>query len=68
MNIQSFKGREKARRYVMQALYSWVISNNNLQDIEKYYLADRNPKKFDLDYWGQIVATSKKLTIATARK
>jgi N utilization substance protein B len=49
--MQSFKGREKARRYVMQALYGWLISNNALKDIEAFYLADRNPKNFDVEYF-----------------
>lgn len=49
--MQSFKGREKARRYAMQALYGWALSNNALKDIESFYLADRNPKNFDLAYF-----------------
>jgi N utilization substance protein B len=49
--MQSFKGREKARRYAMQALYGWLIANNALKDIEAFYLADRNPKNFDLEYF-----------------
>lgn len=35
----------------MQALYTWLISKNNLKDVEAYYLADRNPKKYDVDYF-----------------
>jgi N utilization substance protein B len=49
--MQSFKGREKARRYAMQALYGWVIANNSIADIEAFYLADRNPKNYDVDYF-----------------
>lgn len=49
--MQSFKGREKARRYAMQALYGWLISGNTLKEIEAFYLADRNPKNFDLEYF-----------------
>lgn len=49
--MQSFKGREKARRYAMQALYGWLIADNALADIEKFYLSDRNPKNFDCDYF-----------------
>lgn len=51
LNTPSFKGREKARRYAMQALYGWVIANNNLADIEKFYRADRNPKNYDVEYF-----------------
>lgn len=49
--MQSFKGREKARRYAMQALYSWAISGTDLADIEAFYRADRNPKNYDLEYF-----------------
>jgi len=53
--MQLFKGREKARRYAMQALYGWLIADNPLQDIEKFYLADRNPAKFDLEYFQRLL-------------
>jgi len=53
--MQVFKGREKARRYAMQALYGWLIADNSLQDIEKFYLADRNPLKFDLAYFQRLL-------------
>lgn len=49
--MQSFKGREKARRYAMQALYGWLIAANPLKEVEAFYLADRNPKNFDCDYF-----------------
>lgn len=49
--MQSFKGREKARRYAMQALYGWLLSNNELKDIEAFCLADRNPKNYDVAYF-----------------
>lgn len=49
--MQSFKGREKARRYAMQALYGWLIANNDIKDVEKFYRADRNPKNYDVDYF-----------------
>lgn len=49
--MQSFKGREKARRYAMQALYGWVIADNSIAQIEAFYLADRNPKNYDSNYF-----------------
>lgn len=51
VNMQSFKGREKARRYAMQALYEWIIADNAIRDIEAFYLADRNPKNYDMHYF-----------------
>jgi len=49
--IYPTKKREKARKFAMQALYTWQVSGNDLADIEKYYLADRNTEKFDLEYF-----------------
>lgn len=49
--MQSFKGREKARRYTLQALYSWQLSGNDIKNVEAFYLADRNPKNYDMDYF-----------------
>src|SRR5260370_35034513 len=51
VNMQSFKGREKARRYAMQALYGWLIANSDIKDVEKFYRGDRNPKNYDVDYF-----------------
>ena len=56
MNLcKIFKGREKARRYAMQALYGWILTGNSLIDIENHYLADRNPNKFDVAYFLQLL-------------
>lgn len=54
-NMQSFKGREKARRYTMQALYGWHIAKNSIRDIETFYLSDRNPKNFDAEYFSRLL-------------
>ena len=53
--IYPTKKREKARKFAMQALYTWHISGNDLIDIEQYYLADRNPDKFDLEYFKKLL-------------
>lgn len=53
--IYPTKKREKARKFAMQALYTWQISGNNLNEIEKYYLADRNQDKFDLAYFQKLL-------------
>ena len=49
--MHSFKGREKARRYALQALYGWLLADTPIKDIQAFYLADRNPKNFDLTYF-----------------
>ncbi len=50
-NNISFKKKSNARRFAMQALYGWMISNNELSLIEQHYLQERNPKNFDVDYF-----------------
>lgn len=50
-NNNNIKKISSARRFVMQALYSWLISNNDITLIEQHYLTDRNPKNFDVDYF-----------------
>ena len=47
----SIKKRQRARRYVMQALYTWDISGGNLQEVAGFYLQDRNNQKFDVTYF-----------------
>ena len=46
-----FKKKSSARRFAMQALYSWMISKNDLSLVEQHYLQERNPKNFDVDYF-----------------
>lgn len=47
----SFTGRRKARRYVLQALYAWVLSANALSDIEAHFLMDHATEEFDREYF-----------------
>lgn len=53
--MQSFKGRERARRFAMQALYGWHIAKHDIKDVEKFYRADRNPKNYDEDYFIHLI-------------
>ncbi len=53
--MQSFKSRAKARRYAMQALYSWAISKDDIHTVEAFYLADRNPRNFEVQYFHKIL-------------
>lgn len=47
----NFKKTTSARRAVMQALYTWSISKNDILNIEQYYLEERNPKTFDVQHF-----------------
>lgn len=53
--MQSSKQRKKSRKYAMQALYSWQMSGTNIGDIKDFYLADRNPGKFDVEYFEMLL-------------
>lgn len=46
-----FKKKSSARRFAMQALYSWMISKNDLTVVEQHYLQERNQKNFDVEYF-----------------
>lgn len=48
-------GRKKARRYAMQSLYSWQISQNSLKDIESHTLLDHATEHFDRAYFTQLL-------------
>ncbi len=47
----SFSGRRKARRYALQALYSWMLSGNALSDIETHFLMNHAAEEFDREYF-----------------
>lgn len=47
----SFAGRKKARRYALQALYSWILSENELSDIETHFLVEHAAEEFDREYF-----------------
>lgn len=53
--MASFKKREKARRYAMQALYGWAVTGNDVSSVESHYLSDRNPNKFDVEYFSRLI-------------
>jgi len=47
--------RRKARRFAVQALYSWQISGANLGQIEAEFRADNDMSKVDLEYFHDIL-------------
>jgi len=46
--------RRKARRFVLQALYEWQLSRNNVGDIEKRFLTVNDMKKVDVAYFHEL--------------
>lgn len=47
--------RRKARRFLLQALYQWQISGDDLTTIENQFLADHNMKRVDTDYLHELL-------------
>lgn len=50
-----FGARKKARRYVLQALYAWMISGNSINDIETHTLIEHGEENFDREYFHTLV-------------
>ena len=48
--------RHKARRYAVQALYHWQMTQDSAQDVIAYMLPDVNQNKTDMDYFEELVS------------
>ena len=53
------KGRGKARRFAMQAIYQWQMTGDDIGDIKRQYIADNNMdgdnSSVDKDYYAELV-------------
>lgn len=47
--------RRKARRFALQALYEWAISQNPMFEIEARYRVENDMHKVDLDYFHELI-------------
>ncbi|MCJ8294050.1 MAG: transcription antitermination factor NusB [Colwellia sp.] len=43
--------RRKARELAVQAIYSWQVSQNVVNDIEVNFIADNSKRRFDIEYF-----------------
>jgi N utilization substance protein B len=50
-NILKPSPRRKARELAVQAVYSWQISQNSVNDIEVNFIADNSKRRFDIEYF-----------------
>lgn len=50
----SIRGRVRARRCAVQALYQWQLSGQDPKDILLEFVADRELIKVDMDYFRQL--------------
>lgn len=51
----NFSGRKKARRYAVQALYGWSMTQNPLSEIEAFILSEHPEEIFDRDYFSYLI-------------
>ena len=47
--------RRKARRYIVQALYQWSMTQATAAELAAQFLTDNDPKSFDGDYFREVV-------------
>ncbi|QJC31925.1 transcription antitermination factor NusB [Enterobacteriaceae endosymbiont of Donacia versicolorea] len=52
-----FTDRYQARKYALQAIYSWQLSKNNFHDIQYYFLNEsiQDIKNIDIDYFNDLI-------------
>ncbi|QJC32737.1 transcription antitermination factor NusB [Enterobacteriaceae endosymbiont of Donacia semicuprea] len=52
-----FTDRYRARKYALQAIYSWQLSKNNFNDIQYYFLNEsiEDIKSIDIDYFNDLI-------------
>ena len=43
--------RRKARELAVQAIYSWQVSQNVVNEIEVNFIADNSKRRFDIEYF-----------------
>ena len=47
--------RRRARECAVQALYSWYISQNNIEQVELHFIADEDMNGVDLPYFRKLL-------------
>ncbi|KTD21870.1 transcription antitermination factor NusB [Legionella londiniensis] len=55
MDNLSIKGKRKARRLALQALYQWYMTASNLSDIEAQFRAMNDMSKVDSQYFCRLL-------------
>lgn len=47
--------RRKARELAFQAIFSWEMSQNSVNNIEVNFIADNSKRRFDIEYFQQLL-------------
>ena len=55
MENQSIKGKRRARKLALQALYQWLMSGSDLSEIEAQFRVANNMEKVDADYFCRLL-------------
>ncbi len=49
------KNRSKSRQFAVQALYSWLLTQQNVADIEVHFLSEHDMEDADVAYFQEIL-------------
>ena len=49
------KNRSKSRQFAVQALYSWLLTGENVSDIEVHFISEHDMEDADVSYFQQIL-------------
>ena len=55
MEKQTIKGKRRARKLALQALYQWLMSGSELYEIEAQFRVANNMEKVDTDYFCRLL-------------
>jgi N utilization substance protein B len=50
-NRELIRGRQNARKIIVQALYQWHMNTAEVSELQAQYLSANNPAKFDNNYF-----------------
>lgn len=66
-NNQTIKGKRRARKLALQALYQWLMSGTELSEIEAQFRVANDMQKVDADYFCRLLhAIPAQLTLLEA--
>ncbi|MDX2503612.1 MAG: transcription antitermination factor NusB [Gammaproteobacteria bacterium] len=49
------KNRSKSRQFAVQALYSWLLTGQNISDIEVHFISEHDMGDADISYFQEIL-------------
>jgi N utilization substance protein B len=49
------KNRSKSRQFAVQAIYSWLLTEQNVSDIEVHFISEHDMEDADISYFQEIL-------------